>query len=119
MTGLLEGMLDEHERALVRRASPPTGSDAMKAMLTSERFSDPDWVFERKLDGIRCIAVASGDGVRLVSRNDLSLNGRYPEVAAALEREPCRQFSADGEIVAFDGSATSFARLAQRAQHYV
>src|SRR5689334_11619959 len=92
----------------------------MKAMLTRERFSDPDWIFERKLDGIRCIAVrASGNRVKLLSRNDLSLNGRYPDVAAALDEERCERFAVDGEIVAFDGSATSFARLAQRAQHYV
>ena len=29
----------------------------MKAVLTEERFSDPAWVYERKLDGIRCIAI--------------------------------------------------------------
>ena len=34
----------------------------MKAVLTDERFSDPDWIFERKLDGIRCIAIRDGDG---------------------------------------------------------
>ena len=32
----------------------------MKAVLTDERFSDPDWIFERKLDGIRCIAIKAG-----------------------------------------------------------
>ena len=29
-------------------------------MLTDERFSDPDWVFERKLDGVRCLAFRDG-----------------------------------------------------------
>ncbi len=91
----------------------------MKAMLTTERFSDPAWIFERKLDGIRCIAVRDGGEVRLRSRNDLSLNGRYPELAEALNTEPCDQFAVDGEVVAFDGSQTSFAKLAQRGQHYV
>jgi DNA ligase D-like protein (predicted ligase) len=91
----------------------------MKAMLTKERFSDPGWIFERKLDGIRCIAVRSDGDVRLWSRNDLSLNQRYPEVAAAMQTEPAERFAVDGEVVAFDGSATSFAKLAQRGQHYV
>ncbi|MGB0096016.1 MAG: non-homologous end-joining DNA ligase [Solirubrobacteraceae bacterium] len=91
----------------------------MKAVLTSERFSDPNWIFERKLDGIRCVAVRSGKELRLLSRNDLSLNGRYPELVTALEAERCTQFAVDGEVVAFDGAATSFARLAQRGQHYV
>ncbi len=99
--------------------APPRGSEAMKAMLTDTPFSDPDWIFERKLDGIRCIAVRSGGSIRLLSRNDLSLNGRYPEIAAALAADPCRRFAVDGEIVAFEGSATSFARLAERGRRPV
>jgi bifunctional non-homologous end joining protein LigD len=91
----------------------------MKAVLTEERFSDPGWIFERKLDGIRCIAIRSSAAVRLVSRNDLSLNERYPELAAALGAERCDQFAVDGEVVAFEGSQTSFARLAQRGRHPV
>jgi bifunctional non-homologous end joining protein LigD len=91
----------------------------MKAVLTEERFSDPDWIFERKLDGIRCIAVRTDDRVRLLSRNNLSLDDRYPEIATALAADDCERFAVDGEVVAFAGSATSFARLAQRQQHYV
>jgi DNA ligase D-like protein (predicted ligase) len=91
----------------------------MKAILTDQRFSDPGWIFERKLDGIRCIAIRAGDGVRLLSRNDLSLNGRYPELASALEAEPCERFAVDGEVVAFDGAQTSFARLAERGHRRV
>ena len=56
----------------------------MKAVLTDERFSDPDWIFERKLDGIRCLAVKDGGRTRLYSRNELSLNDRYAPLAAAL-----------------------------------
>jgi DNA ligase D-like protein (predicted ligase) len=100
-------------------APPPTGADVMKATLTDRRFSDPDWIFERKLDGIRCLAVRDGDEMRLLSRNDLSLNGRYPELAAALGEQPATRFAVDGEVVAFAGSRTSFARLAQRGQRRV
>jgi bifunctional non-homologous end joining protein LigD len=57
--------------------------------------------------------------VTLWSRNDLSLNQRYPEIASALEAEPAQRFAIDGEVVAFDGGATSFTRLAQRGRHYV
>jgi DNA ligase D-like protein (predicted ligase) len=85
-------------------------------VLTDERFSDPDWIFERKLDGIRAVAIRDGDGVRLLSRNDLSLQGRYPEVVEALEAQPGRRFVVDGEVVAFDGAQTSFAKLAQRGR---
>ena len=88
----------------------------MKAVLTDARFSDPDWIFERKLDGIRCVAIRDGASVTMLSRNDLSLNGRHPEVASALEAERCDRVVVDGELVAFDGAQTSFARLAQRGR---
>jgi DNA ligase D-like protein (predicted ligase) len=88
----------------------------MKAVLTDERFSDPDWIYERKLDGIRCLAFKGDKDVRLRSRNDLSLNGRFPEVAEALEADPASNLVVDGEVVAFDGAQTSFARLQQRGE---
>ena len=59
------------------------GADLMKAVLTDAPFDAPGWVFERKLDGIRCLAIRDGDAVTMLSRNDLPLDGRYPEIAAA------------------------------------
>ena len=85
----------------------------MAATLTDERFDDPNWVFERKLDGIRCLAFKGPDGVRLLSRNRLSQNRRFPEVAATLAREPAGELVVDGEVVALEGSQTSFSRLAR------
>lgn len=118
MSGVLDA-LSEDERKLVREGAAPTGAAVMKAVLTRERFSDPAWIFERKLDGIRCVAIRSGGRMRLLSRNDLSLAARYPEIVTALEAEGCTQFAIDGEIVAFEGSRTSFARLAQRGHRPV
>ena len=90
--------------------------EPMKAVLTDKRFSDPGWIFERKLDGIRCLAFKADGRVRLRSRNDLSLDGRFPEIATALEEDPVTDVVLDGEIVAFDGAQTSFARLQQRGE---
>ncbi|MEA2279950.1 MAG: bifunctional non-ous end joining protein LigD [Solirubrobacteraceae bacterium] len=111
--------LPDEERALVREGPPPRGGDAMRAKLTDARFSDPAWIFERKLDGIRCIAVRDRGAVHLWSRNDLPLDGRYPELVQALGAEAAPSFAIDGEIVAFDRGRTSFARLAQRGQRPV
>jgi DNA ligase D-like protein (predicted ligase) len=88
----------------------------MKAVLTDERFSDPEWIYERKLDGIRCLAFKGDANVSLRSRNDLSLNGRFPEIAEALADDSATNFTIDGEVVAFDGPQTSFARLQQRGE---
>ena len=118
MSSPLDALSDE-ERERLRPAEPPRAANAMKAVLTDERFSDPDWIYERKLDGIRCIAIRSGGELRMLSRNDLSLNARYPELAAALASERGDRFAVDGEVVAFAGAQTSFARLAQRKQRHV
>src|SRR3954447_1107721 len=75
----------------------------MKAVLTAERPAGREWVFERKLDGIRCLAVKDGARTRLYSRNELSLNDRYPTIAAALDADPADGFVVDGEAVAFAG----------------
>ena len=111
--------LSAPELELAPPAPAPAAAGAMKAMLTDARFSDPNWIFERKLDGIRCIAIRTNKSLKLLSRNDLPQNDRYPELVEALSREPCEQFAVDGEVVAFDGSQTSFARLAQRGQRHV
>jgi bifunctional non-homologous end joining protein LigD len=111
--------LADEERDLLRPAPLPDRIEPMKAVLTDERFSDPDWIFERKLDGIRCVAIKGERNVRLLSRNDLSLNARFPEVADALEVDHAQRVVLDGEVVAFDGAQTSFARLQQRAERPV
>jgi len=36
----------------------PSWIDPQLATLTRERFSGPEWIFERKLDGERCLALA-------------------------------------------------------------
>jgi DNA ligase D-like protein (predicted ligase) len=99
-------------------SAAPTTAGAMKAVLTDERFSDPDWIFERKLDGIRCVAIRDGGPVKLLSRNDLSMNGRYPGIAAALDAQANDRFAVDGEVVAFEGASTSFAALAEGAPRF-
>ena len=87
----------------------------MLATLTGERFSDPGWIYERKLDGVRCLVHRTGDRVSLYSRNRHELNNSYPELVDALTAQQ-GDFVLDGEIVAFAGHATSFARLQQRMQ---
>jgi bifunctional non-homologous end joining protein LigD len=92
----------------------PCANEPMKAKLTERAFDDPGWVFERKLDGIRAAVRRSGSEVTLTSRTGKDLTGAYPELAEALAADAASDFFADGEIVAFDGSRTSFERLQGR-----
>ena len=91
----------------------------MKAVLSDEPFSDPGWIFERKLDGIRCLAIRDGGGVSLMSRTARRMNDQFPELVEALERQTSEDFIADGEIVAFQNGITSFAKLQQRARRRI
>jgi ATP-dependent DNA ligase len=75
----------------------PDWVEPMAATLTSERFNGPEWVFERKLDGIRLLAFKDGPDVRLLSRNRLLQNRSYPAVVEAVAALPVRQAIVDGE----------------------
>ena len=57
----------------------------MLAVLADEQFSDPEWIFERKFDGERALAVCDGTSVSLVSRNGKDISPSYPELVEALE----------------------------------
>ena len=96
------------------RPDQPGWLDPELATLTRDRFSDPAWIFERKLDGERCLAFRSGRQVRLMTRNHKEDTSTYPEITEALAAQQAGDFIIDGEIVAFDGSQTRFARLQQR-----
>jgi len=84
------------------------------ATLSHERFWEPGWVYERKLDGQRCLAVRDGRGTRLYSRSGRDVTVAFPEIAEALEEQAATRFVVDGEVVAFEGSCTSFSRLQPR-----
>lgn len=74
----------------------PEWLEPMAATLTQERFTGPEWIFERKYDGIRLLAFRQGTSVNLYSRNRLSQN--IPPLADALGRLPTREVILDGEI---------------------
>src|SRR5688500_2148239 len=80
----------------------PTWLEPMAATLTQERFSGPEWLFERKFDGIRLLAYKRGDNVELFSRNRLLQH--LPSVAEAVARLPVKDAILDGEV-AWDGTS--------------
>jgi bifunctional non-homologous end joining protein LigD len=68
----------------------------MAATLTQERFTGPEWIFERKFDGIRLITFKNGSDVQLFSRNRLPQN--FPAISRAIENLPHQEVILDGEI---------------------
>ncbi|RST06666.1 ATP-dependent DNA ligase [Streptomyces sp. WAC07149] len=116
MTASVNGPLDrlpDGRRHLLRPAGTAPGSP-MLATLSSRRDFDEEWIFERKLDGVRVLATRTEDELRLLSRGGKPLNATYPEIAEALAMQDRHDFTVDGELVALWRGRTDFARLQQR-----
>jgi bifunctional non-homologous end joining protein LigD len=115
MTDALEQLPGDARKRLVK-GRMPRWTNPMLATLTDRRFSDPGWIYEPKFDGVRCLSFRHNGDVQLMSRNRLSANDRYPEIAEALAAQDAVDLVIDGEVVAFEGNRTSFARLQRRMQ---
>jgi DNA ligase D-like protein (predicted ligase) len=116
MASLLDSLPDE-QRGLLRAARPGAELAArpMLATLSDRRdFSGEEWLFERKLDGVRVLAVRDGERATVLSRSGRRLDDTYPEIVEALAAPSCTDFTVDGEVVAFTRGRTDFSRLQQR-----
>ena len=74
----------------------PEWIEPMAATLTQDRFTGPEWIFERKYDGIRLLAFKRGRDVQLFSRNRLPQ--QIPALAEAIARLPAETLILDGEV---------------------
>ncbi|NGX56643.1 MAG: hypothetical protein K1060chlam5_00886 [Candidatus Anoxychlamydiales bacterium] len=83
----------------------------MLATLTEKYFSDSNWLYEEKFDGIRAIIHKKNNKVILYSRNKNKLNNRFSSLVKELEKLKTKDYIADCEIVAFDKNVTSFSKL--------
>jgi ATP-dependent DNA ligase len=77
-------------------ASLPGWVEPMAATLTQERFTGPEWIFERMFDGIRVLAFKDGAGVRLLSRNRLPQH--IPAIFERVASLPVKDAILDGEV---------------------
>ena len=94
----------------------PRWVEPMLATLVEPAALPDGWVYEPKLDGVRCLAFVSGGTARLFSRNRKPLNEAYPEIAEALPRAVKGSAVLDAEIVAIDPErgVSSFSLLQRR-----
>lgn len=96
-----------------RRAAFPADLKPMLATLTDRPFSDPDWTFEPKLDGVRTLAFVRAGRATLVSRRGSDQTGEFPGVAAELAANHAGELVLDGEIAALDPTGRSSFQLLQ------
>src|SRR5215471_15443405 len=98
-----------------RKGAMPTRVEPMLATLVEQPFSDPNWLFEIKWDGVRAMVWIADGALTLRSRNSIDITGRYPELAALPRRFAGREAILDGEIVALDSRGRGdFQRLQER-----
>jgi bifunctional non-homologous end joining protein LigD len=96
-----------------RKAAMPAVINPMLATLVDEPFSDPDWLFETKWDGVRAVCFIKNGQARFISRNQNELTAQYPELADIVKSIRGSSVILDGEIVALDESGVSRFQLLQ------
>ncbi|MCA1581217.1 MAG: ATP-dependent DNA ligase [Acidobacteria bacterium] len=86
----------------------------MAGLLVAEIPKGPEWVYEPKWDGFRCLAFRDGDAIELQSKAGQPLARYFPEVVANVRSIGASRFVLDGEIVIPIGEELSFDDLLQR-----
>jgi ATP-dependent DNA ligase len=86
----------------------------MEAKLASALPHGPEWEYEPKWDGFRCLAFRSGSEVELQSKAGQPLTRYFPEIVAALKEVSTEKFVLDGELVLPVDGKLSFDDLLQR-----
>jgi ATP-dependent DNA ligase len=81
----------------------------MEALPATELPTGPDWQYEPKWDGFRCLAFRDAKHVDLMSKAGKPLTRYFPELAGVLATLKASRFVLDGEIVIpVDGGLSFF-----------
>src|SRR5258708_4021594 len=99
-----------------RKSAMPSRLEPMLATLGEHPFSDANWLFEIKWDGVRALAWIDGT-LTLRSRAAVDISSRYPELTLLPESLRARQAILDGEIVPLDATGHSDFQLLQQRMH--
>lgn len=106
---------DELQEA--NKAAMPSRLEPMLATIGDHPFSDPNWLFEIKWDGVRALAWIDHGALTLRARSGAEITGRYPELAALPAAFSAGQAILDGEVAAIDAQGRSDFGLLQERMH--
>lgn len=93
---------------LNEETEPTSGEKAftpMMAKLESKVFDNPDWIYEKKLDGYRAIGY-TGKNAKLISRNGIDFSNKYKPIIDELKAIE-ENAILDGELVIEDKNGRS------------
>jgi bifunctional non-homologous end joining protein LigD len=88
----------------------------MLATLVDKPFTEKNWIFEEKYDGIRLLAYKEGLHVSLITRNAIDRTARFPEIAGSMTKLRSETLALDGEVVIFDSKKISHFQLLQQSK---
>ncbi len=86
----------------------------MEADTAREIPAGPEWEYEPKWDGFRCLAFRDGEQVDIMSKSGQPLARYFPEIVAGLQALAARKFVIDGEIIVTENRTLDFDALLQR-----
>ena len=86
----------------------------MEADTAREIPEGPEWEYEPKWDGFRCLAFRHGSELHIMSKSGQPLARYFPEIAAALLDLNARTFVLDGELIVTQERTLDFDALLQR-----
>ena len=86
----------------------------MEAQPAVELPTGPEWHYEPKWDGFRCLAFRDNEKVELLSKSQKPLTRYFPELVALLKSLAAKRFVLDGEIVIPVDGKLSFDDLLMR-----
>src|SRR3984957_17081343 len=89
-------------------------SAPMEALPAVELPTGPEWQYEPKWDGFRCLAFRDGARVDLQSKSAKPLTRYFPDPVPALQKLKANKFGLDGQIVIPIDGNLSFDDLLQR-----
>lgn len=92
----------------------PLDTEPMEAKVVDVLPDGPEWQFEPKWDGFRCLAFKSGGAVELRAKSGKPLGRYFPEMVEALARARADGFVLDGELMVPRGDTLSFSSLQDR-----
>ncbi len=88
---------------------PPMEADTAREIPTG-----PEWEYEPKWDGFRCLAFRDGQTVNISSKSGQPLGRYFPEIVEALKALAAKKFVLDGELIVTEKRTLDFDALLQR-----
>ncbi len=89
------------------------GASPMLIAMQTQAFDDSEWIYELKLDGIRCLAYFDKNTADFRNKRNLQINAKFPELGE-LNQNVSGKCILDGEIVILNKGVPDFYRLQKR-----